>query len=454
MSNSESNITNNVVAVTNQNPTSQRFGTAFVIHRTQTATYLLTCKHVLDDVGAEGLQVGYQPASVVAVDEHFDLALLRCEEKLAAPTLRLKRLTDSQASLRGAGYSSFGKHGLVIQTYALVIQSRVELESKQRQCRSHGWRLQASEELVAGCSGAPALDAQGFVVGIISHKMSNDQGFAVSIETLLKIWPDAPPDLLPSVSQSDPIHRAYQPRDDEFLMNCEKELDLFAQIAAGQETGIRLINVYGEGGMGKSRLLREFQVIATDQALHCLHFSLGVTATVEEQLDTVVAHYDALHFTDYEQLRFNRPESPTREKEQNWLSNLTRAFVRNLTNHVSNQASNYRLALFFDQYEKSNEIFRWWLEHTFLILLPARPLTVIVAGREPIERKPAWKGYHSVHLNGVSEDWYHEYAQHRGVAIDASGIKLVHSVLKGRPKDWVEFVGSQTPQRQLAGGLI
>jgi len=454
MSNSESNITNNVVAVTNQNPTSQHFGTAFVIYRTQTTTYLLTCKHVLDDVGVEGLQVGYQPASVVAVDEHFDLALLRCEGQLDAPTLRLKRLTDSQANLRGAGYSSLGKHSLAIQTYELVIQSRVELESKQRQCRSHGWRLQASAELVAGCSGAPALDAQGFVVGIISHKLSNEQAFAVSIEALLKIWPDAPTDLLPSMSQSTPIHRAYQPRDAEFLMNCEKELDLFTQIAAVEETGIRLINVYGEGGMGKSRLLREFQAIANDHALHCLHFSLGVTATVEELLDTVVAHYDTLHFPDYEQLRFNRPESPTREKEQNWLSNLTRAFVRDLTNHVSNQASNHRLALFFDQYEKSNEIFRWWMEHTFLVLLPVRPLTVIVAGREPIERKPAWKGYHSVHLNGVAEEWYYKYAQHRGVDIEGHQVKFAFSLLKGRPKDWVEFVGAQTPQPQLAGGLV
>ena len=69
-------LQDSVVIVTGSE--TRQFGTGFVIHKEGGTTYLLTCKHVVDDVGGnEKLNVDDYTAMLLASDDVFDIAVLQ-----------------------------------------------------------------------------------------------------------------------------------------------------------------------------------------------------------------------------------------------------------------------------------------------------------------------------------------------------------------------------------------
>ena len=83
-------LRDSVVIITGSDST--RFGTGFIIHKEENATYVLTCMHVVNTIGVEALQAEGHPAQIVANDaeEGFDLAVLRVETVLDFPVFQLK----------------------------------------------------------------------------------------------------------------------------------------------------------------------------------------------------------------------------------------------------------------------------------------------------------------------------------------------------------------------------
>ena len=85
-------LKDSVVRITSADPDNSRFGTAFVIANREGTCYLLTCAHVVRDVGGpdKALAAGIQTQIIVAGDEvGADLAVLAVQGLLDLPILPL-----------------------------------------------------------------------------------------------------------------------------------------------------------------------------------------------------------------------------------------------------------------------------------------------------------------------------------------------------------------------------
>ena len=67
-------------------------GTGFIFYKKQNYTYLLTCAHVVEDVGGEeNIRVNNIPAEVIKIGDvqGFDLAILKVNKNFSLPSLNL-----------------------------------------------------------------------------------------------------------------------------------------------------------------------------------------------------------------------------------------------------------------------------------------------------------------------------------------------------------------------------
>ena len=69
-------------------------GTGFIFHKQQNYTYLLTCAHIIKDVGGEeNIRVNDLPAEVIKIGDvqGLDLAILKINTTFSASSLKLKK---------------------------------------------------------------------------------------------------------------------------------------------------------------------------------------------------------------------------------------------------------------------------------------------------------------------------------------------------------------------------
>lgn len=69
-------------------------GTGFIFHKQQNYTYLLTCAHVIKDVGGEeNIRVNNLPAEVIKIGDvqGLDLAILKINTTFSASRMKLKK---------------------------------------------------------------------------------------------------------------------------------------------------------------------------------------------------------------------------------------------------------------------------------------------------------------------------------------------------------------------------
>ncbi|NEO54378.1 MAG: hypothetical protein F6K54_15580 [Okeania sp. SIO3B5] len=197
------NLEESIVLITSAS--NAHIGTGFAFYREQNYTYLITCAHVVKDMGGEeNVRVNNNndiPADVVAIENTFDLAVLRVKDMLNLPLLKLKVLSGEkkyyQINIPGNYlYSSDHK----IPEYK-IITGKISQRSKaiQLQEKVVVWELNIQKgKLQKGYSGAPIVEETGFVVGVATHMEGIKEeegkiGRAICIEALKKIWPDIPP---------------------------------------------------------------------------------------------------------------------------------------------------------------------------------------------------------------------------------------------------------------------
>jgi hypothetical protein len=225
-------------------------------------------------------------------------------------------------------------------------------------------------------------------------------------------------------------------------MNLHDELEAFKGIATGQDTQTRLIVLTGEGGMGKTHLLDLYRRVAMANHLQFLDLPLGPQMSVEECIDQIISCFGGFkRFPSYDQYRSTVNKPNTRYDEEEWQCNLTRKFLIDL----SKCANAKRLVVFFDQYEKADPSFKKWLIGAFMPHI-SEPMVVVVAGREDINPPPTLRGYRTFFLKGVAANWFHRYVEVCKVKLDPGLIEEFHKLLHGRPKEFVEYVKSQSAQ--------
>ena len=228
-------------------------GTGFVIYQDTNGTYLLTCSHVVDDVGgANNVMADGVPATVIASDDKnsFDLAVLRVEELWDKPVLNLSYLSEEKRPFIGAGYGSKANVPTK-RSFSGVVNEKEQIRSITLGKDTDAWGLKVDPEnyLKEGNSGSPVVDLLSkCVVGVVSAKESNgEKGTAVSLKALKEIWSDMPPDLVSSyandVSLSDLSLPGLKPQGLEEIIPLSLPVILTALILLGINT-VSLIYSY------------------------------------------------------------------------------------------------------------------------------------------------------------------------------------------------------------------
>lgn len=225
------------------------------------------------------------------------------------------------------------------------------------------------------------------------------------------------------------------------LMNFENELSIFEKIASGEDTETQIVVIHGEGGTGKSRLLTEYQRIATEQHLNFLPIYLEQQISIDECLYLIACEFGLHNCAYYSNFRTSvRPEPWTRQREEEWQSSLTHYFFKDL--HQNRDLN--RLAIYFDSYEKADPALKYWLSRVFLpVTLNQIQIVVVIAGQEKIEAHSNRKGYRHFHLDGLSLEWFFWYLNKCNIPHERSVIAEIHKVLRGRPKLFVDYVRTE-----------
>lgn len=208
-------LQDSIVLINSKDITNNRFGTSFAIFRDEDALYLLTCAHVVDDVGGvEQVIAGGLQASVVVCGERenpdldsynpVDLAVLKVDELPEQPVLNCCPVGFKEMPFMTAGFQAFSK-SFLIRPLQGSLGEQVGLESRKSGNRVRAWDLKICDDygLKPGYSGSPVVSLdKRCVLGVVSHRQGENKGVAISIDALTTIWPDIPFDMHNSLTDT------------------------------------------------------------------------------------------------------------------------------------------------------------------------------------------------------------------------------------------------------------
>ncbi|HVW42725.1 MAG TPA: AAA family ATPase [Amycolatopsis sp.] len=192
-----------VVLITSLDERISRFGTGFVIGHVDGKTLVVTCAHVVRDVGGvDQVRIAGKPATQVAAAAGGwpDLAVLSTSAAADAPALELRPGAARDQSFSSEGFRRYGDEYL-IRAVGGRLGEPVDLESASEGLRIRAFDLAIDSDaaLQPGYSGSPVADNRGRVVAVVSHREGDGQkGLAIAIEGLRAIWPDADRFLVPA----------------------------------------------------------------------------------------------------------------------------------------------------------------------------------------------------------------------------------------------------------------
>ena len=185
-------------------------GTGFIFYKQQNYTYLLTCAHVVEDVGGEeNIRVNNIPAEVIKIGDvqGFDLAILKVNKNFSLPSLNLMILygeEEKKLEVKIPGFYLWSQNN-ALRRQTIKGEMIVEVDGERAFQLIEDMPEDVAVEkleikkgrLRSGYSGSPVIDINtGLVLGIVTHKVDVDGegrfGRAISIEALEKIWSEIP----------------------------------------------------------------------------------------------------------------------------------------------------------------------------------------------------------------------------------------------------------------------
>ncbi|NEQ41018.1 MAG: trypsin-like peptidase domain-containing protein [Okeania sp. SIO3I5] len=178
-------------------------GTGFAFHREEDITYLLTCAHVVEDMGGKNnVLVNNILAEIVAIGDirGFDLAVLQVRKLDHIPLLKLTIFSsqiEKDLNIKIWGNYLYGEEKKILfQPVEGIIEMSKKIKVIQSGEKVTFWKLQIQEgRLQKGYSGSPVIDSEtGLVLGVTTNMedKNGEQGTAISIAALRKIWPKIP----------------------------------------------------------------------------------------------------------------------------------------------------------------------------------------------------------------------------------------------------------------------
>jgi Trypsin-like peptidase domain len=188
-----------VVLITSRSDEIPQFGSGFAVHQDESSTYLITCAHVIEDVGgADKVRVGAIPATVIALGKSngCDLAILKVHKQPNIEILRLSSPNGVDHKVIIMGYSQNETKVKALRRIDGKLEQKIFLELDGE--RTPAWDLKIEEQsryvLQPGYSGSPVVDATtGLAVGVVTQmKDLGRNGMAIASTSIKQIWKAAP----------------------------------------------------------------------------------------------------------------------------------------------------------------------------------------------------------------------------------------------------------------------
>jgi hypothetical protein len=181
-----------VLLITSTDPQISRFGTGFVVKSRGGTAHLLTCAHVIRDVGgSEKVQVERRKAIVIAIgDDGLDIAVLRVEGLGRREELKLGEVGKPNSEFLTAGFKLHGD-GKILKFLRGKLGNQQPWIPDKLGKRVMVWELELNEEssLQPGYSGAPIVEeGSNRVVAMAIHREGEKKGLGIDIKELDKIW--------------------------------------------------------------------------------------------------------------------------------------------------------------------------------------------------------------------------------------------------------------------------
>lgn len=198
-----------IILIESRQPDNTAIGTGFVIHHTADYTCILTCAHVVRDMGGpDHVKAATLPAEVLALgaDNGLDLAVLRVARLPNRAALSLRTGGRANQAVEIEGYYKY------ISFRALeLIRGRIagsfRLSDTRQEHFVAAWHITIDDQakLVGGYSGSPLCDAEsGVVIGVMITRDGEQQGRAIAVEALRYVWPELPEGLLTTTPPGQP----------------------------------------------------------------------------------------------------------------------------------------------------------------------------------------------------------------------------------------------------------
>ena len=173
------------------------FGTGFVIDSDDRGVYILTCRHVVDDV--QKPIVENVLAKVIAKGDFIDMAVLYVS-KLHLKPIPLQIDVCDTLEVDVIGFSHFNKSlNQKKHIKATLYREAIELHATDDDLFYTVRKIKADDgfNFDRGNSGSPVIcKDSGRVIAMISNKEGNSIGYAIDIINLKDVWQDMPNYLL------------------------------------------------------------------------------------------------------------------------------------------------------------------------------------------------------------------------------------------------------------------
>jgi len=185
--------TRHVVLITSGD--GKRHGSGFVARRAGAVAHVVTCAHVVSDLGDAALEANGRPAKVLwdGTKDGIDLAVLAAEDLTEEP-LTLTRRAGPGDAVVAVGFTQVDRGRRATACPATIREATQLTYDPAKVVKKHaGWLLTVDGDGVTdGFSGGPVVAADtGLVIGVLGLR-GKGTADAIGIGNLA-LWKDAPP---------------------------------------------------------------------------------------------------------------------------------------------------------------------------------------------------------------------------------------------------------------------
>ena len=190
-------MTTSIVNIESLEENNKSFGTGFIIDSDEKGVYILTCKHVIDDVKIP--MVEEVKARIITINEFIDMAVIYVS-KLHHPPLDLQLDHCRSLNVEVIGFSHFSQNlNQKKHIQATLYQEPIELHSTKDDSFYTARKIKANDgyNFDRGNSGSPVICKESSkVIAMVSNKEGNNIGYAIDIISLKEVWTEMPEKLL------------------------------------------------------------------------------------------------------------------------------------------------------------------------------------------------------------------------------------------------------------------